>query len=174
MIKAHQESIDENIKIINDIKAYAQKLGHDDMKLAEYFGNMSSCITTQDLKSELIYSKKAECSFGLTSSEEDSKSLTLLRTLTSKQVVLKTKEFLTLNRRKMNRRLMLKKIKTKNSKANQTLKLNQLLKKTTLKLTELSSMIKKLTLKSSSFMNYLNLELSELSERSEFSEFICL
>ena len=169
MIKAHQNSIDENIKIINDIKAYAQKLGHDDMKLAEYFGNMSSCITTQDLKSELIYSKKAECSFGLTSSEEDSKSLTLLRTLTSKQVVLKTKEFLTLNRR-----LMLKKIKTKNSKANQTLKLNQLLKKTTLKLTELSSMIKKLTLKSSSFMNYLNLELSELSERSEFSEFICL
>ena len=44
MIKAHQESIDENIKIINDIRAYAQKLGHDDMKLAEYFGNMSEFL----------------------------------------------------------------------------------------------------------------------------------
>lgn len=44
MIKAHQGSIDESIKMFNGVKAYAQKLGHDDMKLAEYFGNMGEFL----------------------------------------------------------------------------------------------------------------------------------
>lgn len=44
MIKAHQGSIDESIKMFNGVKAYAQKLGHDDLKLAEYFGNMGEFL----------------------------------------------------------------------------------------------------------------------------------
>ena len=44
MIKAHQGSIDESIKMFNSVKAYAQKLGYDDMKLAEYFTNMGEFL----------------------------------------------------------------------------------------------------------------------------------
>ena len=44
MIKVHQGSIDESIKMFNSIKAYAQKLGYDDMKLAEYFTNMDEFL----------------------------------------------------------------------------------------------------------------------------------
>ena len=40
MIKSHQGAIDESVKMFDGLKSYAQKLSHDDMKLAEYYGKI--------------------------------------------------------------------------------------------------------------------------------------
>jgi len=46
MISIHKGDINEGIRMYNGVKTYAEKFNHDDIKLAEFYGNMGEFLLT--------------------------------------------------------------------------------------------------------------------------------